>query len=62
MGRGLVPSDAVDGQDPQPVVVLGYKFWQRHFNANPAVLGQTLQLVRKNYTIVGNGRRRVYLG
>jgi putative ABC transport system permease protein len=53
LGRGLVPSDAVDGQDPQPVVVLGYKFWQRHFNANPAVLGQTLELVRKNYTIVG---------
>lgn len=53
MGRGLVPSDAIDGQDPQPVVVLGYKFWQRHFNSNPAVLGQTLQLVRKNYTIVG---------
>ena len=53
IGRGLVPSDAIDGQDPQPVVVLGYKFWQRHFNSNPAVLGETLQLVRKNYTIVG---------
>jgi predicted permease len=53
LGRGLVPSDAIDGQDPQPVVVLSYKFWQRHFNADPAVLGQTLQLVRKNYTIVG---------
>ena len=53
LGRGLLPSDAIDGQDPQPVVVLGYKFWQRHFNSNPAVLGQTLQLVRKNYTIVG---------
>ena len=53
LGRGLLPSDAIDGQDPQPVAVLGYKFWQRHFNSNPAVLGQTLQLVRKNYTIVG---------
>jgi len=53
LGRGLVPSDAIDGQDPQPVVVLGYKFWQRHFNSSPTVLGQTLQLVRKNYTIVG---------
>jgi putative ABC transport system permease protein len=53
LGRGLVPSDAIDGQDPQPVVVLSYKFWQRHFNGNPAVLGQTLQLVRKNYTVVG---------
>jgi predicted permease len=33
--------------------VLGYKFWQRHFHSDPSVLGQTLQLVRKNYTIVG---------
>lgn len=53
LGRGLQPSDAIDGQDPQPVVVLGYKFWQRHFAANPAVLGKTLQMVHKNYTIVG---------
>ena len=53
LGRGLIPSDAVDGQDPQPVVVLSYKFWRRHFNSDPHVLGQTLQLVRKNYTIVG---------
>jgi predicted permease len=53
LGRGLQPSDAVDGEDPQPVVVLGYKFWQRHFNADPGVIGKTMQLVRKNYTIVG---------
>jgi predicted permease len=53
LGRGLVPSDAIDGQEPQPVAVLSYKFWQRHFNSDPSVLGQTLQLVRKNYTIVG---------
>ncbi len=53
LGRGLIPSDAIDGQEPQPVAVLGYKFWQRHFNGDPAVLGQNLQLVRKNYTIVG---------
>jgi putative ABC transport system permease protein len=53
LGRGLVPSDAIDGEDPQPVAVLGYKFWQRHFNSDPGVLGQNIQLVRKNYTIVG---------
>jgi putative ABC transport system permease protein len=58
LGRGIVPSDAIDGQDPQPVVVLGYKFWQRHFNSDPSVLGQTLQLVRKNYTIVGVAAER----
>ena len=53
LGRGLIPSDAIDGQEPKPVAVLSYKFWQRHFNGDPAVLGQNIQLVRKNYTIVG---------
>ena len=53
LGRGLEPSDAVDGQDPQPVVVLSHKFWSRHFNGDPSVIGKTLQLVHKNYTIVG---------
>jgi predicted permease len=53
LGRGLLPSDAIDGQDPQPVAVLSYKFWQKHFYGNPAVIGQTLQLDRKHYLIVG---------
>jgi putative ABC transport system permease protein len=53
LGRTLIPSDAPDGQDPQPVVVLSYLFWQRHFNSNPKVVGRNLQLVHKNYTIVG---------
>ena len=53
LGRTLIPSDAPDGQDPQPVVVLSYQFWQRHFNADPTVIGRNLQLVHKNYTIVG---------
>jgi len=53
LGRGLIPSDAVDGQEPQPVVVLSYKFWQRHFGSDPTVIGKTLQMVRKNYTVIG---------
>jgi len=53
LGRGLIPSDAPDGQDPQPVAVLGYKFWQRHYAADPGVVGRTLRLVHKSYTIVG---------
>src|SRR5207253_2943293 len=28
LGRGLARTDAVDGQEPQPVAVVGYKFWQ----------------------------------
>jgi predicted permease len=53
LGRGLLPSDAVDGRDPQAVVVLSYKFWQRHFGSDREVVGHTLQLVRKTYTIIG---------
>jgi predicted permease len=53
LGRGLQPSDALDGQDPQPVVVLGHKFWQRHFHGDPSVVGKSIQLVRKNYSVVG---------
>ena len=53
LGRGLLPSDAIDGQDPQPVVVLSYKFWRERFLSDPAVLGKTLQLGQKDYVIVG---------
>jgi putative ABC transport system permease protein len=53
LGRTLIPSDAPDGQDPQPVVVLSYLFWQRHFNSDMGIVGRNLQMVHKNYTIVG---------
>jgi predicted permease len=62
LGRGLEPSDGVDGDDPQPVVVLGYKFWQRHFNSDPAIVGKTIQLLRKSYTIVGVAAQRFTWG
>ena len=53
LGRGIWPSDAVDGQEPQPVVLLSYKFWRKHYLSNPDVLGSTLQLDHKNFKIVG---------
>ena len=53
MGRWLIPSDAPDGNDPQPVVVLSYNFWQRHFLGDPHVVGRTIRLVHKPYEIVG---------
>src|SRR5215472_11660661 len=53
LGRTLIPSDAPEGQDPQPVAVLSYSFWQRHFNGDSTVVGRTIQLVHKTYTIVG---------
>lgn len=63
LGRPLQASDAPeDGQDPQPVVVLAYKFWLRHFDADPDILGKTIQLDRMNYTVVGVAGRRFVWG
>jgi hypothetical protein len=53
LGRYIVPSDAPDGQDPQPVGVLSYKFWQRHYRGDPSVVGKTIQLTHKSYSILG---------
>ncbi len=53
LGRYFLPSDAPDGQDPQPVVVLSYKFWKRHYNGDPSVVGKTIQMVHKTYSVIG---------
>ena len=58
LGRGLLPSDAPDGHDPQPVVVVSYKYWQRRFNGDPAILGKTIQLEHQPYQVVGVAARR----
>ena len=52
MGRWLIPADGPPGQDPERVVVLGYQFWQRYYSGDPAVVGGTIQLVRKDYRIL----------
>jgi putative ABC transport system permease protein len=62
LGRGIEPSDAIFGRDPQPVVVLGHKFWQRHFSGNPDILGKTIQLSHQSYTIIGVAAPRFNLG
>jgi len=53
LGRNLGPSDSPEGKEPQPVVMLNYRFWQRHFSRDPTVIGKTLELVGKKYTIIG---------
>lgn len=53
LGRTFLPSDAPEGRTPQPVVVLTYQYWQRRFNGNREVVGQSLRLDNRNYTILG---------
>lgn len=51
LGREIELSDAQSGG--QPIVVLNYKFWQRHYYGVSDVLGRTLMLDHVKYTIVG---------
>lgn len=53
MGRGLIPSDSIDGKDPQPVVLVSHQFWREHLNSDPQAVGKTLQLDHQPYTIIG---------
>jgi predicted permease len=51
LGRNIEPSDAENGG--RAVVVLNYRFWQRHFGSDPHVIGRTLEIDHARYTIVG---------
>jgi putative ABC transport system permease protein len=53
LGRNFLPSDAADNQEPQQVAVLSNKFWRRHFNGDPSVVGKAVQLDHKSYAILG---------
>jgi predicted permease len=48
LGRGFV-----SGEDNAPAVVLGAGLWQRHFNADPAIIGKTVTLSNHIFTVVG---------
>ena len=53
IGRGITRSDAANEQEPQPVVLLSYKFWQKRFLSDPNVVGKKLQLDHRDYEIIG---------
>ena len=51
LGRTILPDDGKP--DAPPVVVLGYRCWQRHFAGDPNVIGRQLRLNDKLRTVVG---------
>ena len=51
LGRTPTASDATPGAEP--VVVLGYRFWQRQFAGDPSVLGRRLRLNDNFRTVIG---------
>jgi putative ABC transport system permease protein len=51
LGRTLTEAD--DKEGGARIAVLGHEIWRRQFGGNPNVLGRTLQLSGKGYTVVG---------
>jgi putative ABC transport system permease protein len=51
LGRDFLPEEEEAGRDVNVIVSEGV--WRRHFGSNPEILGQTMQLDGKSYSIVG---------
>ena len=52
LGREFSPAD-VTGAGPAPVAVLSYLFWHRQYGGSREVLGKTIELDHKPYTVIG---------
>jgi putative ABC transport system permease protein len=50
-GRILLPDDSEPGREQ--VVVLKHSFWQQRFGGDPDIVGKSIDLNRKQFTIVG---------
>lgn len=51
LGRLFTADEVVTGG--RPAVLLSYSYWQRQFEANPAIVGQAITLSDKQVTVVG---------
>ncbi len=52
LGRGFLPhEDRAPGKNP--VCVLNYNFWRRHFQSDPNVVGKSIRIIGHPFTIVG---------
>jgi predicted permease len=51
IGRTLTDSD--DQPSASPAAVLSYRYWQRRFNADPAVVGKQININNLAFTVVG---------
>ncbi|MBS1854602.1 MAG: ABC transporter permease [Acidobacteria bacterium] len=51
MGRYLAPAEMEEGRDQ--VAVIGHRLWQMRYGSDPDILGRTIDLDRRRYTIVG---------
>lgn len=52
LGRGFLPEEEVT-PNAHPVAVLSHYFWERAFDSNPQIIGQTIRLSGQPFEIVG---------
>jgi macrolide transport system ATP-binding/permease protein len=52
LGRLILPSEG-EAPGEQPVLVLGYSFWQKRFGGDPSVIGKQVRIDGKPVEIVG---------
>jgi predicted permease len=52
LGRGFLPEEDRT-PNAHPVVLLGYSFWQRRFNADQGVVGNTIYVNGQPFTVIG---------
>jgi predicted permease len=52
LGRGFLP---IEDQKPggAPVAVISYRLWQSHFGGAPDIVGQSIEINKHPYTVVG---------
>jgi putative ABC transport system permease protein len=51
LGRDFKPED--DQPGAAPVAILTHRLWQTRLGANPAILGSTISVDRRGYTVIG---------
>jgi putative ABC transport system permease protein len=51
MGRFFTPDEMQPGHDQ--VAIIGHRLWQARYGSDPAILGKTIDLDERRYTIVG---------
>jgi len=59
LGRGFLDRDTQPGADP--VILLGYIYWQKEFRGDKSAVGTTMMLDGRPHTIIGVMPNRFYL-
>ncbi len=52
LGRGFLPAEDTKAGS-SPVVVISYRLWQTRYGGNPNIVGQTINLNKLPFTVVG---------